>query len=47
MLSSALLQEMLAAGVAPKLRSFTPALAAYAEQGNCDKAFEGQSVSAA
>jgi hypothetical protein len=38
---------MLAAGIPPKLRSFTPALVAYAEQGNCDKAFEGQSVAAA
>ena len=38
---------MLAAGIPPKLRSFTPALGAYAEQGNCDKAFEGQSVAAA
>ena len=36
---------MLAAGIAPKLRSFTPALVAYAEQGNCDKAFEGGSLS--
>jgi hypothetical protein len=34
-------QEMLAAGITPKLRSFTPALVAYAEAGNCDKAFEG------
>ncbi|KAL4853023.1 Proteinaceous RNase P 2 [Chlorella vulgaris] len=36
----ALVQEMLAAGITPKLRSFTPALVAYAEAGNCDKAFE-------
>lgn len=36
----ALAQEMVAQGMDPKLRSFTPALIAYAEQGNADKAFE-------
>lgn len=35
---------MLAAGLAPKLRSFTPALVAYAEAGAADKAFEGERV---
>lgn len=36
-------QEMVAQGIDPKLRSFTPALIAYAEQGSSDKAFEGGS----
>lgn len=34
-------QETATLGLDPKLRSFTPALIAYAEQGNADKAFEG------
>ena len=34
-------QGMVAAGIAPKLRSYTPALIAYAERGEADKAFEG------
>lgn len=37
----ALAQEAAAAGIPPKLRSYTPALIAYAERGACDKAFEG------
>jgi hypothetical protein len=36
------MQEMLAADIAPKLRSFTPALIAYAQAGQADKAFEGE-----
>ncbi|EFN56261.1 hypothetical protein CHLNCDRAFT_145111 [Chlorella variabilis] len=39
--------EMVAAGVAPKLRSFTPALIAYAEAGECAKAFEVDAAIAA
>lgn len=33
---------MLGAGIPPKLRSYTPALIAYAEAGDADKAFQGE-----
>lgn len=33
---------MVAAGIPPKLRSYAPALIAYAERGEADKAFEGE-----